>query len=67
MKTKTLSPELLHKMDACWRAANHLSVGRIYLYDNPLLKQPLTIADVKRMLPGHWLCGRSDRSRDQQQ
>lgn len=33
-----LSPELLHKMDAYWRAANYLSVGQIYLYDNPLLK-----------------------------
>ncbi len=35
MKTKTLSPELLHKMDAYWRAANYLSVCRIYLYDHP--------------------------------
>ena len=49
MKTKTLSPELLHKMDAYWRAANYLSVGQIYLYDNPLLKRPLTLADVKHM------------------
>ena len=39
MQTKTLSPELLHKIDAYWRAANYLSVGQIYLYDNPLLKQ----------------------------
>ena len=38
MNTQTLSPELLHKMDAYWRAANYLSVGQIYLYDNPLLK-----------------------------
>ena len=38
MKTRTLSPELLHKMDAYWRAANYLSVGQIYLYDNPLLE-----------------------------
>ena len=37
MKTNTLTPELLHKMDAYWRAANYLSVGQIYLYDNPLL------------------------------
>jgi xylulose-5-phosphate/fructose-6-phosphate phosphoketolase len=35
------SPELLKKMDAYWRAANYLSVGQIYLYDNPLLKEPL--------------------------
>ena len=43
MKTKTLSPELLQKMDAYWRAANYLSVGQIYLCDNPLLKRPLTL------------------------
>ncbi len=54
MKTTTLSPELLHKMDAYWRAANYLSAGQIYLYDNPLLKRPLTLADVKHMLLGHW-------------
>lgn len=54
MKEKTLSPELFHKMDAYWRAANYLSVGQIYLYDNPLLKRPLTLADVKHMLLGHW-------------
>ena len=40
-------PELLHKMDAYWRAANYLSVGQIYLYDNPLLTRPLAPADVK--------------------
>src|ERR1035437_9721632 len=51
---KTLAPELLHKMDAYWRAANYLSVGQIYLYDNPLLKRPLTLADVKHMLLVHW-------------
>ncbi len=54
MQTKALSPQLLHKMDAYWRAANYISVGQIYLYDNPLLKRPLTLADVKRMLLGHW-------------
>jgi len=59
MKTKTmttnaLSPELLHKMDAYWRAANYLSVGQIYLFDNPLLKRPLALEDVKHMLLGHW-------------
>src|ERR1700756_4330292 len=54
MQTKTLTPELLDKMDAYWRAANYLSVGQIYLYDNPLLKRPLTLTDVKRMLLGHW-------------
>src|ERR1700742_3358144 len=44
----------LEKMDAYWRAANYLSVGQIYLYDNPLLKRPLEITDVKHMLLGHW-------------
>jgi len=34
-KTNTLTPELLHKMDAYWRAANYLAVGQIYLYENP--------------------------------
>src|SRR5438105_13192481 len=54
MKSNTRAPELLDKMDAYWRAANYLSVGQIYLYDNPLLKRPLTLADVKHMLLGHW-------------
>lgn len=52
--TTSLSPELLHKMDAYWRAANYLSVGQIYLFDNPLLKQPLTLAHIKPRLLGHW-------------
>ena len=51
---KPLSPELLHKMDAYWRAANYLSVGQIYLYDNPLLKKPLEFDHVKPTLLGHW-------------
>src|ERR1700677_3212995 len=46
--------QLLKKIHAYWRAANYLSVGQIYLCDNPLLKEPLTIAHVKRMLLGHW-------------
>src|SRR5580698_2709902 len=54
MKTETLSPDLLRTMDEYWRAANYLSVGQIYLYDNPLLKRPLTLPDVKHMLLGHW-------------
>jgi xylulose-5-phosphate/fructose-6-phosphate phosphoketolase len=54
MKSKTLSPELLHKMDAYWRAANYLSVGQLYLHDNPLLKKPLKLSHVKSMLLGHW-------------
>ncbi|MBX3319772.1 MAG: phosphoketolase family protein [Nitrospira sp.] len=53
-KPTTLSPELLKKMDAYWRAANYLSVGQIYLFDNPLLKRPLTRAHIKPRLLGHW-------------
>jgi xylulose-5-phosphate/fructose-6-phosphate phosphoketolase len=44
----------LEKINAWWRAANYLSVGQIYLYDNPLLKEPLTRAHVKPRLLGHW-------------
>ena len=47
-------PDLLNRMDAWWRAANYLSVGQIYLYDNPLLREPLTLAHVKPRLLGHW-------------
>jgi len=54
LKTNTLTPELLQNIDAYWRAANYLSVGQIFLYDNPLLKRPLLLTDVKRMLLGHW-------------
>ena len=53
-ETKILSPELLRKMDGWWRAANYLSVGQIYLYDNPLLKIPLTLDHIKPRLLGHW-------------
>ncbi|MBK7645042.1 MAG: phosphoketolase family protein [Planctomycetes bacterium] len=52
--TRTLSPDLLRKIDAYWRAANYLSVGQIYLCDNPLLRRPLELTDVKHMLLGHW-------------
>jgi len=50
----TLPPDLLRKMDAWWRAANYLSVGQTYLYDNPLLKEPLRKEHVKPRLVGHW-------------
>lgn len=49
-----LSTEELHKINAYWRAANYLSVGQIYLLDNPLLKQPLTLEHIKPRLLGHW-------------
>ena len=54
MNTKTLSPELLYKIDAYWRAANYLSVGQLYLHENPLLREPLKMSHVKAMLLGHW-------------
>ncbi len=46
--------QLLQNLDAYWRAANYLSVGQIYLCDNPLLKEPLSPGNIKRMLLGHW-------------
>jgi len=49
-----LSPELLHRMDAYWRAANYLSIGQMYLHDNPLLREPLTPSHIKPILLGHW-------------
>lgn len=49
-----LSAAVLRNIDAYWRAANYLSIGQIYLYDNPLLKQPLTLAHIKPRLLGHW-------------
>src|SRR3954447_17347341 len=52
--TTTLTPELLGQVDAYWRAANYLAVGQMYLCGNPLLKRPLALTDVKRMLLGHW-------------
>jgi xylulose-5-phosphate/fructose-6-phosphate phosphoketolase len=52
--TQSLSPQLLQKMNAYWRAANYLSVGQIYLMDNPLLKEPLKLEHVKPRLLGHW-------------
>jgi hypothetical protein len=51
---KPLSPDLLRKMNAYWRAANYLSVGQIYLYDNPLLRKPLKLSHVKPLVVGHW-------------
>ncbi len=54
MHASTLTPDVLRNIDAYWRAANYLAVGQIYLYDNPLLKRPLVLSDIKRMLLGHW-------------
>jgi xylulose-5-phosphate/fructose-6-phosphate phosphoketolase len=49
-----ISEDLLQKMNAYWRAANYLSVGQIYLRDNPLMKEPLKPEHIKKMLLGHW-------------
>ena len=49
-----LSPQMLRKMDAYWHAANYLSVGQIYLFDNALLKRPLKREHIKPRLLGHW-------------
>ena len=49
-----LTPDQFRKMDGWWRAANYLSVGQTYLYDNPLLKEPLTKEHIKPRLVGHW-------------
>jgi xylulose-5-phosphate/fructose-6-phosphate phosphoketolase len=51
---KILSPQELELLDAYWRAANYLSVGQIYLYKNPLLKEPLKLEHIKPRLLGHW-------------
>ena len=51
---KPLSQTQLDLIDAWWRAANYLSVGQIYLLDNPLLEQPLERAHIKPRLLGHW-------------
>ncbi len=53
-RRQAVGSDLLHKMDAYWMAANYLSVGQIYLYDNPLLRKPLTRAHIKPRLLGHW-------------
>src|SRR5919108_1519481 len=50
----TLSKDQLQLLDAYWRAANYLSVGQIYLYDNPLLNKPLSKEHIKSRLLGHW-------------
>src|SRR5512146_2576454 len=54
VSAEPLSSEELRKMNAYWRAANYLSVGQIYLYDNPLLHEPLKPEHVKPRLLGHW-------------
>jgi xylulose-5-phosphate/fructose-6-phosphate phosphoketolase len=54
LNSKRLTIDQLQKIDAYWRAANYLSVGQIYLLDNPLLKKPLALKHIKPRLLGHW-------------
>lgn len=54
VNSKRIPVDELQKIDAYWRAANYLSVGQIYLLDNPLLKVPLTLKHIKPRLLGHW-------------
>ncbi|HJB08580.1 MAG TPA: phosphoketolase family protein [Candidatus Enterocloster faecavium] len=54
LEKQPISQELLEKMNAYWRAANYLSAGQLYLLDNPLLRRPLTMADIKKKIVGHW-------------
>jgi xylulose-5-phosphate/fructose-6-phosphate phosphoketolase len=54
VSAKPLTAEEERKINAYWRAANYLSVGQIYLYDNPLLREPLTLKHIKPRLLGHW-------------
>src|SRR6266853_335487 len=54
VSNQPLSQDECRKMNAYWRAANYLSVGQIYLYANPLLREPLKLEHVKPRLLGHW-------------
>ena len=54
ISNQPLSADALRKMNAYWRAANYLSVGQIYLFANPLLREPLKLEHVKPRLLGHW-------------
>jgi len=58
-----MSSEQIRLLDAHWRAANYLTVGQVYLRDNPLLREPLTPAHVKPRLLDHW--GTSPGERDE--
>ena len=54
LEKQPLCDEMLEKMNEYWRAANYLSAGQLYLLDNPLLKEPLTLDQVKKKIVGHW-------------
>ena len=52
--SQPVSDEYLEKMNAYWRAANYLGAAQLYLLDNPLLREPLTMEHVKKKIVGHW-------------
>ncbi|MDP4078954.1 phosphoketolase [Acidovorax sp. A1169] len=52
--SEAIEPVMLQKIDRYWRAANYLSVGQLYLYENPLLREPLAMAHIKPLVVGHW-------------
>ena len=54
LEKQPLCEEMLTKMNAYWRAANYLSAGQLYLLDNPLLKKPLSLDQIKKKIEGHW-------------
>lgn len=54
MEKRPLTPDDLKKMDAYWRAANYLAAAQLYLLKNPLLREPLTMDDIKKKIVGHW-------------
>ena len=54
LEKQPLLQEMLDKINAYWRAANYLSAGQLYLLDNPLLKEPLTMDQIKKKIVGHW-------------
>ena len=54
LEKQPLSQEMLDKMDAYWRTANYLSAGQLYLLDNPLFKERLTMDHIKKIIVGHW-------------
>ena len=54
LEKQPLCEEMLTKMNAYWLAANYLSAGQLYLLDNPLLKKPLSLDQIKKKIVGHW-------------
>ena len=54
LEKQPLCQEMLDKMNAYWRATNYLSAGQLYLLDNPLLKKPLSMDQIKKKIVGHW-------------